>query len=175
LADDALAGDALKALKTQVRGFRPVAACLTAGDVVPDAAESMAGVPLLGLLKKASTEFNRQGIRNSRLLMVWYLATMHVSPKGAESYSGAFMRQLRAVWPPGRDDSSERQQGLVERILAAGPPPLPMIAPLAGWLGRQAFWLRFRGIPGFGDDWRWLRRSGRPSSRTRSSGSSRCD
>src|SRR5690348_1625217 len=43
LADDALAGDALKALKSQVRGFRPVAACLTAGDVVPDGAESMAG------------------------------------------------------------------------------------------------------------------------------------
>ena len=157
LADDALADDALKALRVPVRGFRPVVVRLKAEHVVPDGAESAAGVPLVGLLKKASTEFNRQGVCNSRLLMVWYLATMHVSPRGAESHSDAFVRQLRAVWPPGADDSSARQQGLVEGILSAGPPPLPMTAPLVGWLGRQAFWLRFRGIPGFGDDWRWLR------------------
>ena len=157
LADDALADYALKALRAPVRGFRPVVTRLKGEHVDPDGAESMAGVPLLGLLKKASTEFNRQGIRNRRLLIVWYLATMHVSPRGAESYADAFVRQLRDVWPPGADDSSVRQPGLVERILAAGPPPLPMIAPLAGWLGRQAFWLRFRGVPGLGDDWRWLR------------------
>lgn len=156
-ADDALADDALNTLRVPVRGFHPIVVRLKSEHIVPDGAEAMAGVPLLGLLKKASTEFNRQGVCNSRLLMVWYLATMHVSPRGAESDSGAFMRQLRAVWPPGADDSSARQPGLVERVLTAGPPPLPMIAPLAGWLGRQVFWLRFRGIPGFGDDWRWLR------------------
>jgi hypothetical protein len=158
-ADDALADDALNALKVPVRGFHPIVVRLKSEHIVPDGAEATAGVPLLGLLKKASTEFNRQGVRNSRLLMVWYLATMHVSPRGAESDSGAFVRQLRAVWPPGADDSSARQPGLVERVMTAGPPPLPMIAPLAGWLGRQVFWLRFRGIPGFGDDWRWLRRT----------------
>jgi hypothetical protein len=157
-ADDALADDALNALRVPVRGFHPIVVRLKSEHIVPDGPEAAAGVPLLGLLKKASTEFNRQGVRNSRLLMVWYLATMHVSPHGAESHSGAFVRQLRAVWPPGADDSSARQPGLVERVLTAGPPPLPMIAPLAGWLGRQVFWLRFRGIPGFGDDWRWLRR-----------------
>jgi hypothetical protein len=156
-ADDGLADDALNTLRVTVRGFHPVVVGLKAEHVVSSRAESTAGVPLLGLLKDASTEFNRQGIRNSRLLMVWYLATMQVSPRGAESYPDAFMRQLRAVWPPGADDSSVRQQGLIEGILAGGPPPLPMIAPLAGWLGRQAFWLRFRGIPGFGEDWRWLR------------------
>jgi hypothetical protein len=157
LADDALADDALNALRVTVRGFHPIVVGLKAEHVVPSHAGSTAGVPLLGLLKEASTEFGRQGIRNSRLLMVWYLATMHVSPRGAESYPDAFVRQLRAVWPPGADDSSVRQQGLIEGVLAGGPPPMPMIAPLAGWLGRQAFWLRFRGIPGFGEDWRWLR------------------
>jgi hypothetical protein len=152
------ADPAERALRVPVRGFRPVVVRLKAEDLVADSAESAAGVPLIGPLKKASTEFNRRGIRNSRLLMVRYLATMRLSPGESEPHTDAFLRQLRTVWPPAAGDSSVRQPGMVEGILAAGPPPLPMAAPVAAWLGRQAFWLRFQGIPGFGDDWRWLRR-----------------
>jgi hypothetical protein len=152
------ADPAERALRVPVRGFRPVVVRLRAEDLVRDSAESAAGVPLVGLLKKASTEFNRRGIRNSRLLMVRYLAIMQLSPSESEPHADAFMRQLRTVWPPAAGDSSVRRPGMVEGILAAGPLLLPMAAPVAAWLGRQTFWLRFQGIPGFGDDWRWLRR-----------------
>ena len=145
-------------LKTLKDGGIRVCAVIRRDDSGPAAPDAGCAAPLVSVLWMAARELGRNdsAVRFPRIRLVARLAALALNNPDAEP-ADVLREKLWEIWST-RDGTAAPQENILVTTFQRWPYPFALLGDLAALLVWSQFRLWFRGTPGLGPEFRWLRR-----------------